>query len=831
MAASKRSGAKVSPLTAASAFHAGEITAGGQTEDVSMTKKKFGEVRTVALVGTYVPRQCGIATFTKDLRDNIAAELGDRETPVVALDDTPQGYRYPSDVRFEIQAGQPQDYRAAADMLNINQVDVAIIQHEFGIYGGPDGRHVLELIRRLRMPVITTLHTLLTHPTPRQAAVMRELAACSDRLVVMSHYGKSILQDVYRVEPEKIAHVPHGIPDVPFVDPNFHKDQFGLEGRTVMLTFGLLSPNKGVETAIRAMPRIIERHPEVVYVVLGATHPHILKRHGSEYRDSLERLVDQLEVRDHVAFHNRFVTRDELCGYIGAADIYITPYLNKAQIVSGTLAYALGAGKATISTPYWYAEEMLSDDKGRLFPFGDSDELAHTVNHLLHDDAGRNAMRKKAYLACRPMVWTEVARSYLRLAGDVLRERADRPRPVFYFRAQAEPSASLPEPNLAHIRRMTDPTGIYQHAIYAVPDWRHGYCTDDNSRALVAALMHYDLHGDDSVMPLADSYLAFLHYAFNPEAKRFRNFMSFDRRWLDEAGSEDVHGRALWALGLVTTLAPNDALLSFSTRLFNGALDTTTSFDSPRAWAFSLVGIHAYLRRFQGDTSARRIREILAGRLYAQFQQNATAEWPWCEDVVTYANAKLPHALILSGQALSRDQMLQQGLRSLEWLLSLQISPEGTVSLIGNQGWLTRSGERARFDQQPIEVMSLVEACAEAYHVTGQDCWVNRARQCLDWFLGSNDTKSVLYDYHTGGCRDGLHADGPNLNEGAESTLAWLIALMTVRSLEREADLSMARDSLAADSAASTGDVRPTSSSPAAHPIADGLRENELDHD
>jgi len=751
-------------------------------------------VESLALVGSYVPRQCGIATFTKDLRDALAAEIGERETAVLALDDTPQGYRYPNDVRFEIRAHQQQDYRAAADILNINQADVAIIQHEYGIYGGTDGRHVLDLMRRLRMPIITTLHTLLTAPKPGQAAVMRELSRQSDRLVVMSRYGQSILQDVYGVGPEKIAFIPHGIPDVPFVDPSFHKDQFGLEGRTVLLTFGLLSPNKGVETVIRAMPQIIDRHPDVVYVVLGATHPHVLKRQGSEYRNRLERLVDRLGVRDHVAFHNRFVTLDELCGYIGAADLYITPYLNKAQIVSGTLAYALGAGKATVSTPYWYAEEMLADGRGRLFPFGDAGELARTVNHLLDDDTARNAMRKKAYMACRPMVWKEVARSYIQLAGEVLRERATNPRPVFYFRAEPAANGSIPDPDLSHMRRLTDPTGIFQHATYAVPDWHHGYCTDDNSRALVAALMHYDLHRDDSVLPLADAYLAFLHYAFNREAKRFRNFMSFDRRWLDEVGSEDVHGRALWALGLATSLGPNDAVLSFATRLFNEALETVDTFQSPRAWAFSLVGIHAYLRRFQGDTSARRAGELLAKRLHAGFRQNASAEWPWCEDIVTYANAKLPHALILSGQWLPNEEMLRQGLRSLEWLIELQVSPDGTVSLIGNQGWLKRSGERARFDQQPIEAMSLVEACSEAYFCTGEKRWIERARQCLGWFLGSNDTHSILYDYHTGGCRDGLHADGPNLNEGAESTLAWLISLMTVQSLEQETAVVMPRE-------------------------------------
>jgi len=748
-------------------------------------------VESLALVGSYVPRQCGIATFTKDLRDAIAAEIGYGETVVVALDDTPQGYRYPNDVRFEIQAHRLQDYRAAADMLNISQVNVAIIQHEYGIYGGPDGQHVLDLMRRLRMPIITTLHTLLTDPKPGQAAVMRELVRQSDRLVVMSRYGRSILQDVCGVGPEKIAFIPHGIPDVPFVDPSFHKDQFGLEGRTVLLTFGLLSPNKGVETVIRAMPEIIDRHPEVVYVVLGATHPHVLKRRGSEYRNCLERLVDQLGVRDHVAFHNRFVTLEELCGYIGAADLYVTPYLNKAQIVSGTLAYALGAGKATVSTPYWYAEEMLAGDKGRLFPFGDAEALARTVNHLLDDDTARNATRKKAYVACRTMVWKEVARSYIKLAGEVLRERATKPRPVLCFRSETIANPSIPDPDLSHMRRLTDTTGILQHATYAVPDRHHGYCTDDNSRALVAALMHYDLHRDDSVLPLADVYLAFIHYAFNREARRFHNFMNFDRRWLDEVGSEDVHGRALWALGLATALRPNDAVLSFATRLFNEALETVDAFESPRAWAFSLVGIHAYLRRFHGDTRARRAREVLAKRLHAGLRRNASAEWPWWEDIVTYANAKLPHALILSGRWLPDEEMLRQGLRSLEWLLELQVSPEGTVSLIGNQGWLRRSGQRARFDQQPIEAMSLVEACAEAYYCTGEKRWIERARQCLGWFLGSNDTRSILYDCHTGGCRDGLHADGPNLNEGAESTLAWLISLMTVRILEHKTGTAM----------------------------------------
>lgn len=753
--------------------------------DASKERSRSVSLQSVALVGSYVPRQCGIATFTKDLRDAIAEHIGQRQATVLAIDDIPHGYAYPQEVRLQVPQHKQAEYTTAAELLNINDVQVVLIQHEFGLYGGRDGSHVLDLVHQLRMPVITTLHTILSEPTPGQMAVMKELANESDRVVVMSRLGMEMLQNIYGVPADKIAVIPHGIPDMPFVDPHFYSDQFGVEGKRVLLTFGLLSPNKGIEVAIRAMPQIVAAHPEVVYIVLGATHPHILRTQGNAYRNSLERLVEELGLEEHVRFHNRFVTQAELCAYIGVADIYITPYLNKAQITSGTLSYALGAGKVVVSTPYWHAEEMLADGRGRLVPFGDSQKLAETVIELLDNEVERNAIRKRAYLYCRPMVWKQVGQAYLRLAARVLRERRRSPRPITRSRVEPIDLSSLPDLNLAHMRRLTDDTGILQHAIYAIPHREHGYCTDDNARALLAAAMYYDLTHDDSVLPLIDIYLAFVHHAFNPQTRRFRNFMSYDRRWLEEVGSEDVHGRAIWGLGTAAMLAHSDAQLTLANRLYHQALEPVEQFTSPRAWAFALVGIHNFLCRFSGDTPSRRIRKTLADRLLAQFKANASPDWPWNENTVTYDNAKLPHALLLAGKGMGDQAMIEQGYQSLHWLVKLQTVDDGRISLIGNQGWLERGGRRARFDQQPVEAMALVEACAAAYRISGEECWFDHARAVLAWFTGNNEVHASLYDYQTGGCRDGLHSDGPNLNQGAESTLAWLVALMTVMDLNR----------------------------------------------
>jgi glycosyltransferase involved in cell wall biosynthesis len=755
-------------------------------------QEKNISVQSLALLGTYVPRQCGIATFTKDLHDSLTMHIGDGKAMVLAMDDVADAYPYPEEVRFQIRQSRETDHRTAAELLNIDQVDATLIQHEYGIYGGKDGSYVLEFARHLRTPIITTLHTVLESPTSGQRLVLRELARHSDRLVVMSQLGRELLERVYDVPAEKIAIIPHGIPKLSFVDPHYFKDQFGVEGRTVLLTFGLLSPGKGIEVAIRALPKVVKRHPQVIYLIVGATHPHVLRREGEAYRQSLVRLAEELGVAEHVLFHNQFISLEELCGYIGAADLYISPYPNKAQIVSGTLAYALGAGKPVVSTPYWYAQEMLAEGRGRLFPFGNSEALAAEIVDLLDNEVERHAMRKRAYLHTRAMVWPEIGRAYLELAEEAIAQRRQNPRPVLALPREQRKMAALPEVNLAHLRRMTDGTGMLQHAIYSVPNRDHGYCTDDNARALLTTLLYYDQTRDDEILPLMHTYLSFVHHAFNHQTRRFRNFMSYDRRWLEESGSEDVHGRSIWALGLATALAPTEAAAPLSVRLFDLALGEAENLTAPRAWAFSLVGIHAYLQKYSGDTRARRVLSVLAGRLHDLFVANAGHDWPWCEDVLTYANAKLPHALLAAGQSLGDQRLLDQGLASLDWLIRSQVLGTKRVSLIGNDGWMTRGGMRSRFDQQPIEAMALIDACAEAHRCTGKSIWLNHARTIFGWFMGNNDTQSILYDPQTGGCRDGLHASGPNLNQGAESTLAWLISLLLLTDAERGQEMRRA---------------------------------------
>ncbi len=742
--------------------------------------------KTLALIGNYLPRHCGIATFTTDLSNALAKALGTQgDVLALAINDLPEGYRYPERVCFELRENVQNDYLIAADFLNISQVNAVMLQHEYGIFGGPCGAYILPLLSELRMPVLTTLHTVLAEPSEEQHTVMKELVRLSERLVVLNPRAKKMMSEIYGAPAKKLVHIPHGIPDLPFVDSNRYKGLFGIEGRKVILTFGLLGPGKGIEDMLKAMPQIVQRHPEALYIILGATHPHVKRVSGEEYRQELQRLVRQLGLREHVIFHNRFVTLEELCHYIGATDIYVISYPTPDRVVSGSLAYALGAGKAVVSTPYRYAEEMLAEGRGCLVPFSDPTAMADSICHLLEHEEERHAMAKRAYQFSRKMVWKEVAQSYLKLAGKVLSERAEHPRPLFAFTQQVQISDELPSPNLQHLRNMTDDTGMLQHAIFATPNRAHGYCIDDNARALIATLLYWNLLKDDSVISLMHTYLAFMAAAFNPELKRFRNFMSYERHWLEDAGSEDSHARAIWALGFAVANAPNDSIRSISARLFSEALPAVRKFTALRALAFSLIGIHAYLARFGGDTDVRRLRANLARRLYKQWKQNATPDWPWCEDVVTYANARLPHALLLSGQWIPEPRMIECGLQSLEWLLHVQTGADGQLSIIGNKGWLNRDAQAAaRFDQQPIELMGLIDACMEAYRITRDKHWIVEAHRCLEWFLGKNDLQVPLYDFKTGGCCDGLTPQGTNGHQGAESTLAWLISLLTVHHLQ-----------------------------------------------
>lgn len=743
------------------------------------------DIRKVAFLGDYLPRKCGIATFTTDLRCAVAKEFPALQCLVVPVNDLAEGYDYPPEVRFEIAEQDLPSYLRAADFLNITDVDVVCVEHEFGIFGGPAGSHLLALLRELQMPIVTTLHTILCEPNAEQRRVMRELIRLSTRLVVMSERGREFLRDIYHAPENKIDLIPHGIPDMPFADPNYFKDEFGVAGKQVLLTFGLLSPNKGIEFALRALPDIIREFPNVVYIVLGQTHPNLLRDEGEAYRLSLERLAKDLGVQKNVVFFNRFVELEELMRFIGAADIYLTPYLTESQITSGTLAYAFGAGNAVVSTPYWHAAELLTAERGKLVPFRDAKAIAVAVVDLLRDEPLRHLMRKNAYKLGREMVWSRVAQLYAKSFEQARQDHSFVGRKSSPIKTLDEQPGQLPEMKLDHLFRMSDSTGMFQHASFTVRNFAEGYCTDDNARALVLVLMLQKLgHGSPQLGAKAATYTAFLNHAFDRQRGRFHNFMSFDRRWLDEVGSEDCQGHALWALGLCVSQAGQGSFQMLAAQLFEQALPVAAEFSSPRAWAFTLIGIDEYLRRFGGDRRANQIRDLLTAKLMQRHADAATGDWHWFEEVVSYANAKLPHAMILSGRCLNNAAMLELGLKTLRWLIKLQTSDAGSFRPIGSNGFYPRGHERSIFDQQPIEAQVTISSCIEAYHATGDMLWVTEARRAFEWFLGRNDLGLALYDSTTGGCRDGLHMDRLSQNQGAESTLAFLLSLAEMQALQ-----------------------------------------------
>lgn len=746
-------------------------------------------LKRIAFIGNYLPRQCGIATFTTDLCEAIALQF--KRTTCIALpvNDVADGYAYPARVRFELTEKDIDSYLRASDFLNINAVDLVCLQFEYGIFGGKAGRHILALLRGLRMPIVTTLHTILKNPDPDQRRVLEEVAALSDRLVVMSERGSEFLHDIYNVPLEKIDLIPHGIPDVPFVDPSFNKDLFGVEGKIVLLSFGLLSSNKGIETVISALPNIVARYPDIVYIVVGATHPHVIQNEGETYRLSLQWLAQQKGVESNVIFYNRFVSLEELVEFISAADIYITPYLNEAQITSGTLAYTLGAGKAVISTPYWYAQEVLSEGRGVLVPFKDPAALAEQVINLLENEAERHAMRKRAYKFGRSMIWSEVAQRYMVSFERARAERRHYIPPGFIAKALDKYPGELPPLKLDHLDHLTDYTGILQHSIFTVPNYSHGYTTDDNARALLVSIL-LDKLGSHKTFGLASRYLAFLGFAFNDQTKRFRNFMDYQHNWLENNGSDDSHGRALLALGTVLNHSNALSLKGMAGWLFEQTLPAILLTTSPRAWAFALIGIYEYLQKFGGDSRASHVRDELSGRLLTLYQNNRSNEWRWYEKVLSYCNAVLPHALLVCGESIPNKAMTEAGLESLIWLADLHRSNEGHFVPIGSNGFYQKGGERARFDQQPVEAQAMVSACLEAFRITSDKFWNKEARRAFEWFLGRNDLNLSLYDPTTGGCRDGLHSDRANENQGSESTLAFLQSLLELR-LAKHSHLSM----------------------------------------
>jgi glycosyltransferase involved in cell wall biosynthesis len=742
-------------------------------------------LKRVALIGNHLPRRCGIATFTHDLHRAIATARPGLETCVVAMNDAGSTYDYPAAVRFQINEETIDGYAEAADFLNAARFDVVSLQHEYGIFGGEGGGHIVELLKRLTMPIVTTLHTVLTAPTPAQRKVIGKIIARSTTIVVMAEKGRELLRSVHDVPPHKIEVIPHGIPDFPFLEPHHAKAKFGFSGKAVILTFGLLSPSKGIETVIDAMPGIVKSCPNAVYVILGATHPNLIRHQGETYRESLNARVRELGMEDHVVFFNRFVDQATLLDFISMCDVYATPYLNEAQMTSGTLAYSFGLGKAVVSTPYWHAKELLQDSRGILVPFGDAKAIGSEIIGLLANDVRRHAMRKRAYAASRSMTWAQTAKRYM-AAFESSREtsRISNRAPATQSDFWREGS-TFPELRIGHFRSMCDSTGLLQHAVHSIPNRAHGYCVDDNARALLLSSALATVGEVPLSEPMTARFAAFIQHAWNPDTHRFRNFMSYDRRWLEAQGSEDSHGRTLWALGECSRSDTDPSRRRWAAALFKTALPTAEHFRSPRAWAFTLLGLDAYCAVVVGDLTASRIRELFADRLLLAFRATETEDWRWFEDVLAYDNARLSQALLLTGAALKQPQLVEVGLMSLRWLMALQTTPDGYFRPVGTESFgVSRKAPQA-FDQQPVEAAAAISACLAAWRVSDSAEWTTGAMRAFEWFLGGNDLQTSLVDPSTGSCLDGLHPDRPNENRGAESTVSYLLGLAEIRQFAR----------------------------------------------
>jgi glycosyltransferase involved in cell wall biosynthesis len=726
-------------------------------------------IRRIALIGNSPPRLCGLATFSRDVREAIKGVYPEIAVDHYAMNDPNGVYDYGPEVTCQIAQEDVADYRIAAQRINDSRADLVLVQHEYGIFGGPAGAHLLKLLDRVQAPVVVTLHTVLEQPNADQRAVIEGLARRATTLIVMAEKGREILMRVHGIARGRIAVVPHGVPDRPLVTPDSMKPQFGFGGHRVLLTFGLLSPNKGIETLIRALPAIVAAHPDTLYVVLGATHPHLVAREGEAYRDNLKNLAAELGVENAVRFIDGFLGQERLLDYLQAADIYVTPYLTETQITSGTLSYAVALGRPVVSTPYWHAAELLADGLGVLVPFGDSRRFAEEIISLLDDPKGLTDMGERAYAVGRGMIWARLAQAYIAIGEEAVRKRPVR----IVAGRQADRVAVVPK--LEAIERMTDKTGMIQHSIYAIPDRNHGYCVDDNCRALM--LMHR-IDGDlaERADGLATVYASFVQHAWNGELGRFRNFMGFDRGWLEDEGSEDSFGRSLWAVGATAAEARSQPMRSWARHLFDQVAPHSLALISPRTWAFALLGADAVLRAHKDHPIARQLVATFGDRLLTQLRRERRDGWIWFESVLAYDNARLPEALIRAGELTGNAAMVEEGLEALVWLEAQQSNSEGRFRAIGTDSFNRPYAKPLPFDQQPLEAWATIDATLTAYRVTGERSWLDAAWRAHGWYLGENDLDLPIASVGDGGCYDGLMADRVNQNQGAESILAYQFA-------------------------------------------------------
>jgi glycosyltransferase involved in cell wall biosynthesis len=724
----------------------------------------FNKYRGITFVGNYLPRRCGIATFTHDLAEAVAIQAGEQQpVSICALNDNNKGYDYPDRVKFEIRQDYAMDYARAADFLNFSRIDVVSLQHEFGIFGGEAGSHILTLLKDLRWPLVVTCHTVTKNPRPAHKEVFIEIAARARKMVVMSQRAVQFMEEIYGIDKSKIVVVPHGIHDIPFIDPSYYKDKFGVEGRRVLLTFGLLNRNKGIEDVLRALPEVVEKHPKVTYVILGATHPAMIRLEGESYRLELQRLVRNLGIEDNVLFHPRFVKTDELLEYLGATDILVTPYHYLDQITSGALSYAMGCGKAVISTPFWHAEELLADGRGRLFPTRDSKALAKEIISLLDDEVTLSTLRKQAYLYCRPMVWPKVARTYLDIFDEV-RSHMATTAPVASAVSTPLSAASIPSPKIDHMERLTDNTGPAHYAIRTMPDWTFGYWLSDTASALVGATKFFDIFGAKRSADLIYRYLSLIHFMLNDKETPFGQ-ISYERHPVEEARDDDI-GKAIWALGYAVTHGPRLAGEA-ATDIF-----TTLVPDIPlsqiRAKAYAILGAANFLTRFPGASAVRRYLSHHTKSLVSFLD---SPDWILSWRDVDYG---VPvQALAVAAKQLDSKPLAAKVVDLVQILINK--TENGKIFM--------KPGENPDEEELPAIAASFIEAVGAAYYLKPDNRLITALRSAADWFLGVNRRSEALYDFESGGCCDAITASGINQNQGTEATVSCLITFLTLSAL------------------------------------------------
>jgi glycosyltransferase involved in cell wall biosynthesis len=763
----------------------------------------------ILFIGTYIPKECGIATFTSDLLNSVLRESNDVHCEVIALTDPSETYNYPEEVVFQIQRDRIEDYYLAADYINQSGANVVCLQHEFGLFGGDAGDYIFALLSGINKPVITTMHTVIREPEPEYRVSTEKLIRYSEKLVVMSQSAVDMLKYIYKVPEDKIELIFHGVPDYPFNNCSKYKKMLNLKGAPLILTFGLLSQNKGIESVLEALPEVVSQYPDLIYLVLGATHPMVKKIKGESYRHYLENKVSELGLENNVVFHDKFVEKKELCNYILASDIYASPYLSREQVVSGALTYAMGMGKAIVSTPYWYAQEMLSENRGLLVDFGDNDGFKKSLLYLIENPEECNGMRKKAYDFGRKMTWENVGKEYNTVFTKALKNYNIHPEMQNRFNFLP---IQLPEIKLDHLKLLTDDVGIIQHTNLGVPARRYGYSTDDVGRALVALTQLIDSQKKaEQFRKLITTYMSFLEHA-QTDTGHFHNFMSYKREFLDEKGSEDTLGRAIYGLGHVVNcsyLSKNLRILANTT--IRKSRQKIENLVSPRAKAYALCGLYEMLRagmdsdEFESAFTSRRdtVKSIdslvdkdnfesifisHADSLVGLYEANHKEDWNWFEPTVTYSNAKLSESLLLAYNYTKDRTYRKIGLTTLDFLTEIQWKGD-FFDIVGNQGWYSYNGEKPIFDQQPIEAGYLTQAYVSAYEIVRDRKYLELARYSFEYFLGRNRLQTVMYDYSTGGVFDGLGSDGINCNQGAESVICFLMAFSSLNKYANESTI------------------------------------------